>query len=82
MARLVLTKHDFCRTMDLTTSSTIAQGIGFRFSKQLTGNRGVEFVIDPIGGAHWKKSFRRSGTRGPVAMFWCFITASAEWIER
>lgn len=35
----------------------------------LTGNRGVELVIDPLGGAHWKKSYRVLRPTGRLGMF-------------
>jgi NADPH:quinone reductase-like Zn-dependent oxidoreductase len=36
---------------------------------QLTGDRGVELVIDPIGGAHWKKSYAALRHTGRLGMF-------------
>ncbi len=36
---------------------------------RLTGNRGVELIIDPIGGGHWKKSYRALRSSGRLGMF-------------
>ena len=36
---------------------------------QLTGGRGVDLIIDPIGGAHWKKSFASLRHTGRLGMF-------------
>jgi NADPH:quinone reductase-like Zn-dependent oxidoreductase len=35
----------------------------------LTGNRGVELVIDPLGGSSWKKSYRALRTTGRMGVF-------------
>jgi NADPH:quinone reductase-like Zn-dependent oxidoreductase len=45
--------------------------------KRLTNNRGVELVIDPIGGGHWKKSYRALRATGRLGMFG-ISTASAD----
>jgi len=37
--------------------------------KQLTNGRGVDLVIDPIGGAHWKKSYAALRATGRLGMF-------------
>jgi NADPH:quinone reductase-like Zn-dependent oxidoreductase len=36
---------------------------------QLTNGRGVDLVIDPIGGAHWKKSYASLRHTGRLGMF-------------
>jgi synaptic vesicle membrane protein VAT-1 len=35
----------------------------------LTGGRGVELVIDPLGGSHWKKSYKALRHTGRLGMF-------------
>lgn len=35
----------------------------------LTGGKGVEVVLDPIGGRHWKKSYRALRSTGRLGMF-------------
>ena len=37
--------------------------------QQLTNGRGVDLIIDPIGGAHWKKSFNSLRHTGRLGMF-------------
>ena len=37
--------------------------------KDLTNGRGVDLVIDPIGGAHWKKSYAALRATGRLGMF-------------
>ena len=36
---------------------------------QMTNGRGVELVIDPIGGGHWKKSYQALRSTGRLGMF-------------
>jgi NADPH:quinone reductase-like Zn-dependent oxidoreductase len=37
--------------------------------KELTDGRGVDLVVDPIGGAHWKKSYAALRATGRLGMF-------------
>jgi synaptic vesicle membrane protein VAT-1 len=37
--------------------------------KDLTDGRGVDLVVDPIGGAHWKKSYAALRATGRLGMF-------------
>ena len=37
--------------------------------KDMTDGRGVDLVIDPIGGAHWKKSYEALRATGRLGMF-------------
>lgn len=36
---------------------------------RLTGGKGVSLITDPIGGAHWKKSYRALRSAGRLGMF-------------
>ena len=45
--------------------------------QQLTNGRGVDLIIDPIGGAHWKKSYAALRHTGRLGMFGV-STASAD----
>jgi NADPH:quinone reductase-like Zn-dependent oxidoreductase len=36
---------------------------------RMTGGRGVELIIDPIGGGHWKKSYKALRHTGRLGMF-------------
>ena len=49
--------------------------------KKLTNNRGVELVIDPLGGGHWKKSYQALRATGRLGMFG-MSTASAKQTRR
>jgi len=48
--------------------------------KRLTNNRGVELVIDPLGGGHWKKSYQALRATGRLGMFG-MSTASANGLK-
>jgi NADPH:quinone reductase-like Zn-dependent oxidoreductase len=37
--------------------------------KHLTGGRGVELIIDPLGGSHWKKSYQSLRHTGRLGVF-------------
>ena len=37
--------------------------------KELTNEQGVELIIDPIGGGHWKKSYNALRSTGRLGMF-------------
>lgn len=47
---------------------------------KLTNDRGVELIIDPIGGNHWKKSYQALRATGRLGMFGV-STASATGIK-
>ncbi|HSK63938.1 MAG TPA: medium chain dehydrogenase/reductase family protein, partial [Pyrinomonadaceae bacterium] len=48
--------------------------------QQLTNGRGVDLIIDPIGGAHWKKSYASLRHTGRLGMFGV-STASANGLS-
>jgi NADPH:quinone reductase-like Zn-dependent oxidoreductase len=62
-------KHEFLRERGLDHPIDYRNQDWLPVLKQLTGDRGVELVIDPIGGAHWKKSYAALRTTGRLGMF-------------
>lgn len=62
-------KHEFLRERGLDHPIDYRNQDWFPTLMQLTGNRGVELVIDPIGGAHWKKSYAALRHTGRLGMF-------------
>src|SRR4030095_12789563 len=50
-------KHDFLRDRGLDHPIDYRNQDWLPVLKELTGGRGVELGIDPIGGAHWKKTY-------------------------
>lgn len=47
--------------------------------KQLTDGKGVDLIIDPIGGAHWKKSYRMLRATGRLGMFGISSALESRW---
>jgi NADPH:quinone reductase-like Zn-dependent oxidoreductase len=62
-------KHDFLRQRGLDHPIDYRTQDWLPVLKQLTGDRGVELIIDPIGGSHWKKSYRGLRHTGRLGMF-------------
>jgi NADPH:quinone reductase-like Zn-dependent oxidoreductase len=62
-------KHEFLRERGLDHPIDYRNQDWLPVLKQLTGDRGVELVIDPIGGAHWKKSYAALRSTGRLGMF-------------
>jgi NADPH:quinone reductase-like Zn-dependent oxidoreductase len=46
---------------------------------ELTEGRGVELIIDPIGGGHWRKSYRALRATGRLGMFGISSVAQPGW---
>jgi NADPH:quinone reductase-like Zn-dependent oxidoreductase len=62
-------KHEFLRERGLDHPIDYRNQDWLPTLKQLTGGRGVELVLDPIGGAHWKKSYAALRHTGRLGMF-------------
>ena len=73
-------KHEFLRERGLDHPIDYRNQDWLPVLKQLTNGRGVELVIDPIGGGHWKKSYAALRTTGRLGMFGV-STASANGLK-
>lgn len=62
-------KHEFLRERGLDHPIDYRNQDWLPVLMQLTGGRGVELVIDPIGGGHWKKSYAALRHTGRLGMF-------------
>ena len=62
-------KHEFLRARGLDHPIDYRTQDWLPILKELTKDRGVELVIDPIGGAHWKKSYAALRHTGRLGMF-------------
>ena len=69
-------KHDFLRARGLDHPIDYRTGDWLVLLKKLTNGKGVELVIDPLGGGHWRKSYKALRTTGRLGMFG-ISTASA-----
>ncbi len=62
-------KHEFLRERGLDHPIDYRNQDWLPVLRSLTNDRGVELVIDPIGGAHWKKSYAALRHTGRLGMF-------------
>ena len=73
-------KHEFLKQRGLDHAIDYRQQDWLPVLLNLTGNRGVELVIDPLGGSSWKKSYRALRATGRMGVFG-MSTASASGIR-
>jgi NADPH:quinone reductase-like Zn-dependent oxidoreductase len=69
-------KHEFLKSRGLDHSIDYRNQDWLAELRNLTENRGVELVIDPLGGSSWKKSYRALRSTGRMGVFG-MSTASA-----
>jgi synaptic vesicle membrane protein VAT-1 len=62
-------KHAFLRERGLNHAIDYTRGDWREELMQLTSGAGVELIIDPFGGAHWKKSYSALRSTGRLGMF-------------
>ena len=62
-------KHEFLRQRGLDHPIDYRNQDWLPALKQMTNGLGVELIVDPIGGGHWKKSYRGLRTTGRLGMF-------------
>jgi NADPH:quinone reductase-like Zn-dependent oxidoreductase len=72
-------KHGFLKARGLDQAIDYRNQDWLAVLMDLTGKRGVELVIDPLGGSSWKKSFRALRATGRMGVFG-MSTASADGI--
>jgi NADPH:quinone reductase-like Zn-dependent oxidoreductase len=72
-------KHEFLKARGLGQAIDYRNQDWLAVLMDLTGKRGVELVIDPLGGSSWKKSFRALRATGRMGVFG-MSTASANGI--
>jgi len=73
-------KHEFLRERGLDHTIDYRNQDWLAILKELTEGRGVDLVIDPIGGSHWKKSYAALRHTGRLGMFGV-STASANGLK-
>lgn len=62
-------KHAFLASRGLDAAIDYTRGDWMPELMRLTGNRGVELILDPLGGGHWKKSYAALRATGRMGMF-------------
>jgi len=73
-------KHEFLRERGLDHPIDYRNQDWLPVLQQLTDGRGVDLVIDPIGGSHWKRSYAALRHTGRLGMFGV-STASANGLK-
>lgn len=63
------TKHSFLKERGLDYPIDYRTKDWVPILKELTNQQGVELIIDPIGGQHWKKSYNALRSTGRLGMF-------------
>src|SRR5436190_3069339 len=62
-------KHEFLRARGLDHPIDYREQDWLPVLMSLTDNRGVELIIDPLGGPNWKKSYRALRATGRMGVF-------------
>ena len=70
-------KHEFLRARGLDHPIDYRNQDWLPVLMSLTNNRGVELVIDPLGGASWKKSYRALRTTGRMGVFGMSVASAS-----
>ena len=70
-------KHDFLRARGLDHPIDYRQQDWLPALMSLTANRGVELIIDPLGGANWKKSYRALRATGRMGVFGMSVASAS-----
>ena len=72
-ARLIGTaspgKHEFLRSRGLDAAIDYTQTDWLPEVMRLTAGSGVELILDPLGGGHWRKSYKALRATGRLGMF-------------
>ena len=72
-------KHEFLKQKGLDYAIDYRNKDWESELKALTNGRGVELIIDPIGGNHWRKSYRSLRSTGRLGMFGISAASDSSW---
>jgi NADPH:quinone reductase-like Zn-dependent oxidoreductase len=72
-------KHAFLKERGLHEAIDYRQTDWSQELARLTDGRGVELIIDPLGGSHWKKSYRALRSTGRLGMFGISTSTESGW---
>jgi NADPH:quinone reductase-like Zn-dependent oxidoreductase len=62
-------KHPFLKARGVHETIDYIGGDWTREVARLTGQRGAELIVDPLGGAHWRQSYRALRHTGRLGLF-------------
>lgn len=72
-------KHSFLKEKGLDHAIDYRNKDWEKELKALTNGRGVELITDPIGGNHWRKSYRALRSTGRLGMFGISAASDSSW---
>lgn len=72
-------KHAFLKHRGLDYAIDYRSSDWAQELKSLTDGKGVELIIDPIGGNHWRKSYRTLRATGRLGMFGISAASDSGW---
>jgi NADPH:quinone reductase-like Zn-dependent oxidoreductase len=70
-------KHEFLRARGLDHPIDYREQDWLPVLMSLTDNRGVELIIDPLGGSSWKKSYRALRPTGRMGVFGMSVASAS-----
>ena len=70
-------KHEFLRARGLDHPIDYREQDWLPVLMSLTDNRGVELIIDPLGGSSWKKSYRALRSTGRMGVFGMSVASAS-----
>ena len=70
-------KHEFLRARGLDHPIDYREQDWLPVLMSLTDNRGVELIIDPLGGPNWKKSYRALRPTGRMGVFGMSVASAS-----
>ena len=70
-------KHDFLKQRGLDHPIDYRNQDWLPVLMDLTGGRGVELIIDPLGGSSWKQSYRALRTTGRMGVFGMSVASAS-----
>lgn len=72
-----VSKHEFLKQRGLDHAIDYRGQDWLPMLKELTGGRGVELIIDPLGGESWKKSYRALRATGRMGVFGMSVASAS-----
>ncbi len=70
-------KHEFLRSRGLDYPIDYREQDWLPTLMSLTNNRGVELIIDPLGGSNWKKSYQALRATGRMGVFGISVASAS-----
>lgn len=72
-------KHDFLKARGLDHAIDYRRDDFVRAVRRITGGRGVELVLDPLGGSSWKRSLKVLSRTGRLGVYGVSTVSESFW---